>query len=220
MKNYSLFNRMGETPGNPKFEEVNDQLFGQRNVVEMPPNPQPSAAPLFDNHNPQDIPDQPRYGGFSEQDINMGRQFLNQNGYMPQQYMKDYHIDISDEHLMSIAKLSVNEILLKGKLTTEPFKFLASYGFKFLGNTAKAEEIKRLDVNGKIEVFKELLIEIQFQELKDLQRANNLKLPSTKELIAAYRLEFFDKLAGDGFENAIDLFEGIFNKFKNGGKAN
>jgi hypothetical protein len=61
--------------------------------------------------------------------------------------------------------------------------------------------------------LEELLVEVKFQELKALQRVDNLRIPKAEELLAHRNWMLGSKIAGEGFENIEELLRGLFDKF-------
>ncbi len=198
-----------DTPS--KFERVKDDLVGlRRRVQEAPPSPFQSQHV----EEPEDFDFQPT-DRFNESQLRAGAEFLNQNMPPQQQqlFRRDAGIDINDTYLRSLAKMSIASMKLKSNIIAQPVRILAGFAFKFVDKPEIADRISKIQIDDDLELFEELLIEVEFQRLKALQRADNLSIPEAKELLNHRNWMLGQKIAGEGFENVQELFTGLYEKF-------
>jgi hypothetical protein len=194
-----------------KFDRVKDDLVGlRRRVQEAPPSP-------FQNTQVAE-PDDYEFQAtdrFSEQQLRSGAEFLNQHLPNQQQelFRRDAGIDINDTYLRSLAKMAIASLKLKSNIISQPIRIAAGFAFKFVDKPEIADKISKIQIDDDLENLEELLVEVKFQELKALQRVDNLRIPKAEELLAHRNWMLGSKIAGEGFENIEELLRGLFDKF-------
>jgi hypothetical protein len=190
---------VSESTSESKFSAIADELVGSK----------PKVQNYAQVEEPSD-----NFDRFSQEDIHQGREFLQQQGFQSHEFQRDLGgIDINDAYLMSLAKLKVSSLNLKSNLLIEPMRIGVGFAFKHIDRHDIAEQIKTINIDDDLENFNELLTEVVYQEIKALQRANNLRIPPATELMREKVYMMMQKLAGEGFQNVIELSDGLYKKY-------
>lgn len=190
-----------------KFEKVRDDLFGLRPRVEEAPVVQRPATKEPGDYEFEETE------RFDQSTLQRGEEFLSQYQQQPTMFRRDAGIDINDTYLRSLAKMEIAALNLKSNLIGQPIRIAASWAYKYIDKPEIAEEISNIRIDDDLEDFEELLIEVQFQKLKALQRADNLRIPEVSEMLSHRNYMLGNKIAGEGFKNIIALGDGLYQKF-------
>jgi hypothetical protein len=185
-----------------RFANVSDSMFGTKPLV-----PEPAVQQVYDE--PEDT-----YDYQAPQHQNRQLDLFEQAGSMMSSYRKDNAELINDEYLLSLAKLEVKKLFFGASLKIEPIRIVAARTAKFLGKPELAQKIKDQETMGGHAEFKELLQEVIFQELKDLQRNDNLRLPTGSELMDQHFKMILSGIAGENFTNLTELVDAGIEKAK------
>lgn len=214
----NLFDRIAAA--DEKYANVQNSLFGSRSVVPLE-EPEEELEEGFEFEEPGDFSqNEPNYAyaqnsKFEEKQIGIGREFMRNQGVDLSEFQLSRSVDVDDKWLRSLAKLKVASMNLKMTFKTEPVRLVARKLFQFVGKNEIAQNIKDARIDESHEeymAFNELLEEVVFQEMKALQRANNLRVPPAEELMKHRTLMMYQQLLGDGYSNVIELVDAGYEK--------
>lgn len=188
-----------------KFASVANEIFGEKGRVEESRFLNQEVEEL----EPQDQYDDPNYSAAiaSPFQASTNREYVSD-------FQKSNEYLRNDKYLRTLAKMEVEKQFFTASLKVEPVRIISGKVAEMLGKPELASKIRQQITVGNHEDFRELLEEVIFQEMKDLQRVNDLRRVTYDELMETQKMLMYRSLAGENYENLTELFDAGFKAIK------